>query len=67
MVEPGDEGQIVITGSHGGVVASRPDLALQVEALLALFNDAGIGIDEAASRACRSWTSAASQRRRSMP
>lgn len=47
MVEPADDGQIVITGSHGGVVASRPDLTLQVEALLALFNDAGIGIDEA--------------------
>jgi uncharacterized protein YunC (DUF1805 family) len=47
MVEPADAGQIVITGSHGGMVASRPDLTLQVEALLALFNDAGIGIDEA--------------------
>jgi hypothetical protein len=47
MVEPADAGQIVITGSHGGVVASRPDLTLQVDALLALFNDAGVGIDEA--------------------
>jgi hypothetical protein len=47
MVEPVDAGQIVITGSHGGIVAGRPDLTLQVDALLALFNDAGIGIDEA--------------------
>jgi hypothetical protein len=47
MVEPADTGQIVITGSHGGLVASRPDLTLQVDALLALFNDAGVGIDEA--------------------
>jgi len=47
MVEPADAGQIVITGSHGGLVASRPDLTLRVDALLALFNDAGVGIDEA--------------------
>ena len=47
MVEPADAGQIVITGSHGGLVAGRPDLTLQVDALVALFNDAGIGIDEA--------------------
>jgi uncharacterized protein YunC (DUF1805 family) len=47
MVEPADAGQIVVTGSHGGVLASLPELVLQVEALAALFNDAGIGIDEA--------------------
>jgi hypothetical protein len=47
MVEPGDAGQIVITGSHGGLLASLPGLVLQVDAFAALFNDAGIGIDEA--------------------
>lgn len=47
MVEPEDAGQIVVTGSHGGTLASRPELTLQVDALAALFNDAGIGIDEA--------------------
>jgi len=47
MVEPADAGQIVITGSHCGMLASLRALVLQVEALAALFNDAGIGIDEA--------------------
>lgn len=47
MVEPEDAGQIVIAGSHGGMIASRPDLTLQVDALAAIFNDAGIGIDDA--------------------
>jgi hypothetical protein len=47
MVEPDDAGQIVITGSHGAMLASMPELVLQVDALAALFNDAGIGIDDA--------------------
>jgi hypothetical protein len=40
-------GAIVVTGSHGGILGGRPDTALKVNALAALFNDAGIGIDEA--------------------
>lgn len=47
MVEPEDAGQIVIAGSHGAMLASLPQLVLQVDALAALFNDAGIGIDDA--------------------
>lgn len=47
MVEPEDAGQIVITGSHGAMLASLPELVLQVDALIALFNDAAIGIDDA--------------------
>jgi hypothetical protein len=47
LVLPEDAGQIVITGSHGGMLGGRPELALQVDALAALFNDAGIGIDDA--------------------
>jgi hypothetical protein len=38
---------VVATGSHGGLLGGRPDTALKVNALAALFNDAGIGIDEA--------------------
>jgi hypothetical protein len=38
---------IVVTGSHGGLLGGRPDTALKVDALAALFNDAGIGVDEA--------------------
>jgi hypothetical protein len=40
-------GAIVVTGSHGGLLGGRPDTALKVDALAALFNDAGIGIDDA--------------------
>jgi len=46
LVEPADAGQIVIGGSHGALVGGRPESALEVDALAALFNDAGIGIDE---------------------
>ena len=40
-------GTIVVTGSHGGLLGGKPDTALKAGALAALFNDAGIGIDEA--------------------
>jgi hypothetical protein len=40
-------GTIIATGSHGGLLGGRSDTALKVDALAALFNDAGIGIDEA--------------------
>jgi hypothetical protein len=40
-------GTIVVTGSHGGLLGGRPDTALKADALAALFNDAGIGIDGA--------------------
>jgi len=38
---------VLVTGSHGGLLGGRPDTALKYDALAALFNDAGIGIDEA--------------------
>lgn len=47
LVQPEDKGAIVVTGSHGGLLAGNPDAALRVDALAALFNDAGIGIDDA--------------------
>ena len=40
-------GTIVVTGSHGGLLGGRPETALKYDAFAALFNDAGIGIDEA--------------------
>jgi hypothetical protein len=40
-------GTIVVTGSHGGLLGGRPETALKYDAAAALFNDAGIGIDEA--------------------
>jgi len=42
---PQDAGAIVISGSHGGVSAAY--YAAKVQALLYVFNDAGIGADEA--------------------
>jgi hypothetical protein len=37
----------VLTGSHGGLLGGRPEAALKADALAAVYNDAGIGIDEA--------------------
>ncbi len=46
LVQPKDAGQIVVTGSHGALIAGEPGLALRVEALVAVFNDAGMGPDD---------------------
>ena len=46
-VGPEHVGAIVATGSHGGLLGGKPETALKYDALAALFNDAGIGIDEA--------------------
>ena len=47
VTEGGEEqtGQVVVTGSHGGVSAAR--YALRYRPLLVVFNDAGIGKDGA--------------------
>jgi hypothetical protein len=47
LVAPDDAGQIVLSGSHGGVVAGQRSLAIRVAAAAAFYNDAGIGKDEA--------------------
>jgi hypothetical protein len=47
QVEPDDAGQIVVTGSHGGLVGGDPRLALRVAGCAGVFNDAGVGIDDA--------------------
>lgn len=47
LVRSGDTGSIVLTGSHGGVLGGRPETALKVDALAAVFNDAGGGRDGA--------------------
>ncbi len=36
-----------MTGSHGGLLGGRPETALKYDALAAVFNDAGIGVDDA--------------------
>jgi len=48
MVDPVvDIGAIVVTGSHGGLVGGVAAMALRVDGFAGVFNDAGIGIDEA--------------------
>jgi hypothetical protein len=43
----GDEGDVLVTGSHGGLLGGTPGTALRVAAAAAVFNDAGIGRDGA--------------------
>lgn len=45
QLEAGDAGAIVVSGSHGG--RSSGELALEQPLRLVVFNDAGIGRDEA--------------------
>ena len=47
LVEPADVGRVVVTGSHGGLLGGRPETALKVAAAAAVYNDAGIGKDDA--------------------
>lgn len=44
-VAPEDTGSVVVSGSHGGT--SSGEFALQVPLLMAVFNDAGVGKDDA--------------------
>jgi hypothetical protein len=41
----GPPGQVVVSGSHGGISAGR--FALEAQVQLAVFNDAGVGLAEA--------------------
>ena len=47
LVLPEHKDAIVVTGSHGGLLGGRSETALKYDALGALYNDAGIGKDEA--------------------
>lgn len=47
LAAPEDAGRIVVAGSHGGLLAGRPDAAFKVDVLGVVFNDAGVGIDGA--------------------
>jgi hypothetical protein len=47
LVSPEHGNTIVITGSHGGLLGGRPETALKYDVLGALYNDAGIGKDQA--------------------
>ncbi len=47
LVKPEDRDRIIVTGSHGGLIGGDPARALKAAARLAVFNDAGIGKDDA--------------------
>lgn len=47
LVDSSDIGQIVVTGSHGGLLGGRPETASKVDVFAALYNDADVGIDDA--------------------
>ena len=43
LVRPEDEGQIIVTGSHGGLLGGDIAAAIRVPAAACAFNDAGVG------------------------
>lgn len=47
LAAPADLGRALVSGSHGGILGGDPASALKVDAAAAVFNDAGIGIDDA--------------------
>jgi hypothetical protein len=47
LVRPEDDGRILMVGSHGALLGGDPAAALRCDALAAVFNDAGVGIDGA--------------------
>jgi hypothetical protein len=47
LIQTEDEGQIIVTASHGALVGGDARLALKVDAFAATFSDAGIGSDRA--------------------
>lgn len=46
LVSSADIGKIVITGSHGALIGGDPKRALKAAACIAVFNDAGFGVDD---------------------
>jgi hypothetical protein len=47
LVTADDAGAFIVTGSHGGILAGRPGYGLAATARGAVFNDAGVGIENA--------------------
>jgi hypothetical protein len=47
LAQPDDRRQILVTGSHGGLLGGKPDHALDVDVFAAFFNDAGGGKENA--------------------
>jgi uncharacterized protein YunC (DUF1805 family) len=47
LVEAADAARVVVGASHGALMAGDPKTALGVKPVAAVFNDAGVGIDQA--------------------
>jgi hypothetical protein len=47
LVGPGDETAVLVSGSHGGLLGGVPASALRIDAVAAIYNDAGVGVDDA--------------------
>lgn len=47
LVTPEDAGEIVVTGSHGGLIGGDPARAIKAPVRIAVYNDAGGGADGA--------------------
>lgn len=47
LARPWDDGTVLVTGSHGGLPGGDPARALNCAPVLAAFNDAGVGKDNA--------------------
>jgi hypothetical protein len=47
LIRTEDQGQIIVTASHGALVGGDAKLALRVDAYAATFSDAGVGSERA--------------------
>lgn len=47
LVLPEDRNRIMVTGSHGQLLGGKPETAIKHDVVAALYNDAGVGIDDA--------------------
>jgi hypothetical protein len=47
LARRGDESAVLVSGSHGGLLGGVAASALRVDAVAAIYNDAGVGIDDA--------------------
>ena len=46
MVTPEDVGQVVLTGSHGGLIGNNRKFAIKAPVFAAFYNDAGVGLEQ---------------------
>src|SRR2546423_1196556 len=47
LVLPEDQGQIVVTGSHGALLGGKRETAIKIAVFAALYNDADFGMEDA--------------------